>query len=188
MNLTNEDFLLAAETLDVELNAIKAVAMIESGGGGFNPDGTLKTLFEGHHFSRLTNRRYDNSHPNISYKKWDKTKYGKGYQKEQERLNLAVSLDEENAYKSASFGMFQIMGSNHSLCNFENATEFYFNQCISEAEQLNAFVMFIMNTNLDKYLKNKDFKLFARHYNGPAYAQNQYDIKIKNMYDRLNRN
>ena len=188
MNLTDEDFELAAETLDVELNVIKAVAIIESGGSGFNPDGSLKTLFEGHHFTKYTNGIYDREYPNISYKKWDRTKYGKSYKQEQDRLNLAVSLDEENAYKSASFGMFQILGSNHELCNFDNATDFYYNQCISEVEQLNAFCMFILNTNLDVYLKKKDFKSFARHYNGPAYAHNQYDIKIKNMYDKLIRN
>lgn len=186
MNLTDEDFQLAAETLDVELNAIKAVAMIESGGNGFNPDGSLKILFEGHHFSRYTKGIYDNQYPNISYKVWDKTKYG-NYKKEHDRLSLAVSLDEENAYKSASFGMFQILGSNHSLCNFDSATDLYYNQCISEVEQLNAFVMFILNTNLDNFLKKKDFKSFARYYNGPAYAKNQYDIKIKNLYDKLNR-
>ena len=31
-------------------------------------------------------------------------------------------------------------------------------------------------------LQKKDWKAFARHYNGPAYAQNRYDEKLDKAY------
>ncbi|WP_081373109.1 N-acetylmuramidase domain-containing protein [Xylanibacter ruminicola] len=35
-------------------------------------------------------------------------------------------------------------------------------------------------------LQKKDWKAFARFYNGPAYAQNRYDEKLSMVYSSFN--
>ena len=37
---------------------------------------------------------------------------------------------------------------------------------------------------LDTYLRNKDWTGFAKRYNGPAYAENQYDKKLEKAYHK----
>ena len=53
----------------------------------------------------------------------------------------------------------------------------------SECRQLLLCVRFIRgNRSMLAALQKKDWKAFARHYNGPAYAQNRYDEKLCNAY------
>lgn len=37
-------------------------------------------------------------------------------------------------------------------------------------------------------LKNKDWAAFAKGYNGPEYAVNKYDVKMKDAYERYAKN
>ncbi len=53
-----------------------------------------------------------------------------------------------------------------------------------EASQLDAMCRYIKVNNLVKALQNKDWKAFARGYNDPAYAKNQYDVKLANAYKK----
>ena len=43
---------------------------------------------------------------------------------------------------------------------------------------------FIQSNRLDTYLRNKDWAGFAKRYNGPAYAENQYDKKLEKAYHK----
>jgi hypothetical protein len=43
-----------------------------------------------------------------------------------------------------------------------------------EQSQLQLFVNYIINSNLDDELQNLDFKGFARSYNGPLHERNNY--------------
>ena len=52
----------------------------------------------------------------------------------------------------------------------------------SEEAQLDLFANYIKTVFLDDELRGLDWKGFARGYNGPAYAKNQYDIKLKNAF------
>ena len=42
-------------------------------------------------------------------------------------------------------------------------------------------------TGITKYFVSRDFKGMAKAYNGPGYASNKYDIKLKNAYYSLKR-
>jgi hypothetical protein len=53
-----------------------------------------------------------------------------------------------------------------------------------EGQHLKAFSGFIKSNKLEKYLQKKDWAGFAKRYNGPAYAQNKYDIKMKEAYEK----
>ena len=66
--LTDLDYCRVAKKLKVSVPAIKAVAQVESAGGGFLSNGKLKILFERHHFHRLTKGKYSVTHPQISSK------------------------------------------------------------------------------------------------------------------------
>ena len=183
MALTNEDFEKVANDLGCEPAAVMAVQQVETGGaGGFNPDGTPKTLFEGHWFSKFTNHIYDASHPTISYPKWTREFYGKTWQAEQARLEQARQLDQDSAFKSASWGMFQVMGFNFASLGYPTITDFVAAMAADELSQLEAFAGYVKHNNLADELQRLDWAGFASRYNGPEYAQNHYDTKLAAAY------
>lgn len=181
--MTNKSFKTASKILFCEEEVVRAVAKIESNGGGFNADGTPKTLFEGHWFHKLTNGKYTGvwKYRSISYPRWTRIWYGK-QKAEKKRLSLACSLDREAALKSASWGAFQIMGFNHKLCGFSNVQDFVNAMYKSEEAQLLAFINYIKSRNLGKYLREKDFDKFAYYYNGKSYKKNRYAKKMQIAY------
>lgn len=181
MSLTEEDYKNAAETLNCDIPAIKAVVMVESNGSGFLASNKPKLLFEGHLFHRFTNGKYDKTHPTISYSKWTK-KFYKGGLAEYQRLDEACGLDREAAIKSTSFGMFQILGMNFSACGYTNVDEFYKEMCIDEKHQLNAFIKFIKHNKIDIPLREHKWDTLSRLYNGPSFGMNGYDKKLKQAF------
>ena len=185
MTLKREDFLDDAALIGCEVEAIMAVAAVESRGGGFDPEGFPKTLFEGHWFHKLTNGKFTASHPTLSYAKWTKSHYGKTWDVEKKRLQDAMSLDRNAAMMSASWGMFQIMGFNHARAGFKTVQQFVNAMCKDENAQLAAFTQFIINSGLADELRDRRWADFARLYNGPGYAANKYDEKLAAAYAKL---
>lgn len=187
--LTTADIESATASLGLEPCAVRAVIAVESAGGGFLPDGRVKILFEGHVFwKELKKRGIDPEplaakHPGIVYPKWDRSKY-KGGAAEWERLNTAALLNKEAALCSASYGLFQIMGFNHRAAGFDTVQAFVDAQKESEAKQLESFCAFMRSEGLDLFLVGQDWAGFARRYNGPGYAANQYDVKLRQAYER----
>lgn len=168
----------AATKLGCQVATVRAVIDVESK-GGFLPDGRPKILFERHYFSRLTNHRHDAGHPDISNPKWGGYKGGKA---EYDRLAKAIQLDRDAALRSASWGLFQIMGDNCKACNFPNCEDFVAAMVSGEAAQLDAFVCFVKHNGLADELVRTDWAGFARGYNGPKYRENRYDEKLKAAY------
>ncbi|MEE9408126.1 MAG: N-acetylmuramidase family protein [Polaribacter sp.] len=180
--LQENDYSVAAIIIGCDVATIKAVAEVESAGGGFNKDGSPKILFEGHWFHRLTNGRFTNYlNRNISYPKWIRTFYN---QNQHKRLDKAVQLDRDAALKSASWGKFQIMGFNYDKCGFDNVQQFVNAMYKSEGKQLEAFVNFIISRRIDDELRNKDWAKFAYFYNGSGFRKNKYDEKLAKAYKK----
>jgi hypothetical protein len=178
--LTEKHYQNAANIIGCDVATIKAVAKVESNGGGFNKNGTPKILFEGHWFHKLTKGKYSNwINRNISYPKWIRTYYN---QNQHKRLQKAVLLDREAALQSASWGKFQIMGFNYDKCGFDNIQQFVNAMYRSEGAQLEAFVNFILSRNLDDELRAKNWSRFAYFYNGKGFRKNKYDTKLENAY------
>lgn len=183
MALTKDDITNSAKTIGLDYPTVAAIASIESSGTGFDAKSKFPIiLFEGHHFSRLTNHKFDQSNPTISYPVWTKQFYAKNQAGEQARLTQAIQLDRNAALQSTSFGMFQIMGFNYGYCGCQNVQEFVNQMCKSEQSQLDMFLKFVKAKGLIPYLKANAWAKFAEQYNGPAYAQNRYDIKLANAY------
>ena len=183
MSISNEAFQKAANELNVETAAIKAVSAVESRHSGFLDSGEPKILFEAHWFSSLTDGAYDNSHPKISSSQWDRSLY-EGGQEEHERLQKAVELDREAALKSASWGKFQILGINWDKCGYETLQDFINAMYESEEAHLEAFVGFIKNEGLAEPLRESDWHEFAREYNGPGYRRNRYAKRMREKYEQ----
>jgi hypothetical protein len=184
-SLSEADFAASAVRLGVEVAAIKAVSKVESGGrSGFDRAGRPKILFEAHYFSRLTARRFDASHPHLAQKS---QKAGAAFYSwdQYARLHEAMLLDVEAALSSASWGKFQVMGSNHN--GWQNPTDFARAMYVSEANHLISFEAYCADNNLIRHIKTKDWAKFARGYNGPDYAAGDYHGKMARAYAEFSR-
>lgn len=192
--LTTHALQQAADHLGVPLAVVQAVNSVESRGTGFLPDGRPVILFERHIFYRqLKTAGADAAAISQKYPALCNPKRG-GYvggAGEWKRLNLAATLcpaASMAAIEAASWGLFQIMGFQWSVLGYESANTFAHDMHRSEAAQLGAFVRFIMiYANLHKALKARKWATFARLYNGPAYRDNLYDIKLARAYEQFNR-
>lgn len=182
--LTQADFVKAANTIRVDVPALYAVSDIESRGSGFLADGRPVILFEAHVFSKLTGGKYDKSHPNISSKAWNRSLYGASGAHQHDRLAIAASLNRDAALKSCSWGLFQIMGSNHVLAGHKTIQDFVNANYKSEVDQLDCLLKFLVNTGLDVPLRNHNWTSFARGYNGPGYAKNSYHTKLESAWKK----
>ncbi|MDR1226602.1 MAG: N-acetylmuramidase family protein [Prevotellaceae bacterium] len=188
--LTQADFEKVAKLLAVEVAAVKAVQEVETGGrGGFFAPAKPTILFEGHIFwSQLKKRginpeQHQTGNEDVLYPKWTKEHYGNKVE-EYNRLDKARQINEDAALCSASWGMFQLMGFNHTLCEFSTVQKFVDAMSKGELEQLDAFARFMINSKLVPFLREKDWAGFAQRYNGPAYAQNKYDEKLERAYQK----
>ncbi|MCK4662552.1 MAG: N-acetylmuramidase family protein [Bacteroidales bacterium] len=190
--LSEEDINNCAKETGIETAVLKAVIKVESSGSGFLKDGRAKILFEGHKFwkfleeSGINPAKHALEHPDILYKTWTRKNYLGGI-REYERLEKAKLINSTAALKSASWGLFQIMGFNHKIVGFDTVEAFVEEQEKSEKNQLEAFVEFIKSQNLVDSLKNHDWKTFARKYNGPGYAKNHYDTRLEEYYIKYSR-
>lgn len=191
--LTNEMIKDLANRLDIEPALLKAVQIVEAAGrDGFLSDGRPQILFEGHIMYKEFHKKFPDRDldylckrfSTVFYPKWDKSKYF-GDLGEYKRLELAKEIDEECALKATSWGMFQIMGFNHNLCGCKDVFDFVHKMSESHEKQLELMYYFMNNSGCLKELKEKDWAGFAKKYNGPGYAQNAYDQKLRNAYENF---
>lgn len=176
-----------ADNLNADINFVKAISEVESSGNGFLPDGRPKILFERHYMYRhlnklgLTPNEYQAIVPNIVNRKYGGYVGGKGAYL---RLEIAKSIDLESAYRSISTGAYQIMGAHYKRLGFGSAEEMYRYLSVSTENQIKVFEKFIeTDERLLKSVQEKDFRTFARIYNGPKHKS--YDKKIRNAYDKF---
>ncbi len=181
-----------ATALRITCPVLRAVAEVESSGKGFIRQMQPKILFEGHAFHKLTGGRFSASHPDVSYPKWDRRKYSGTLLGEWDRLEKASLLDRPAALQSASWGLFQIMGFNYAYCGASDVEAFVAMQCESADAQLELFARFIARPPFLAALRaitgpsgNDDhWEVFARAYNGPLHAKNNYVGKLHRAHLR----
>lgn len=189
-DISDLDYDLFSDLLGIESAVLKAVQKVETGGkGGFCSNGKPQILFEGHVFWKeleklgISPEKYGSAWSNVLYKSWDRTKY-KGGSGEWDRLELAKKININAAYKSASWGMYQIMGNNYAKCGCKTIGEFVELMSKDSFSQFILGIEFLKNTGMVKYLKAKDWASFARVYNGSGYKQNKYDEKLEKAYNQ----
>ena len=181
--ISDADYEAAATVLACSAAAIRAVAETETKRAAWEDVGRPTILFERHYFSKLTDRAYDHTHPDIS----NQVSGGYGLYREQYgKLTRAAVLDEEAALQSASWGSFQIMGANYASAGFGSVADFVDAMIASQAKHLDAFVAFIRaSPGMLKAIQGRDWAAFAKLYNGANYRKNEYDSKLAEAYSKL---
>jgi peptidoglycan hydrolase-like protein with peptidoglycan-binding domain len=195
--LKEKDYQDAAKDSGLDVNVIKAVTSVEALGFGFFNDGKPTILFERHVFYRelvkAKSATFANKIALTNPSVCNKTPGGYvGGSKETLRLDEAFRIDEGCALRSASYGLFQIMGFNHKQAGYRTVMDYYKAMCLGEKQQLDAFVKYVMldrDQSLFTSLRIKDFTAFAREYNGPAFNKHKppYDVRIQRAYNALSR-
>lgn len=188
---SEEAYASAAAILGCEVAALKAIAQVEAGPmGAFQDDGQPVILFEPHIFDELTKGRYrgrraagiDGAPGIISREKWTPGTYGPA-SIQHHRLAAAAMLDRNAALKSASWGLFQILGRNYSRAGHETIQSFVNAAYDSADAHLLMLVNFIRtDERLLRAIRQKAWSTFARIYNGPSYKVNRYDEKMRAAY------
>lgn len=190
--LSGQNLSMAADRLGVPIAAMMAVNEVESAGAGFLLDGRPKILYERHVAYRLLGEtgmdiaeadalavRY----PNLI----NPARGGyAGGPAEWSRLTQAKRITPPAiAYAACSWGQYQIMGYHWQRLGYASIDAFVAAMKSGEAAHLDAFVRYIeADPALLKAIKAKKWADVARLYNGPAYKENLYDIKLARAYDR----
>ncbi len=204
-----QTYAAAAKVLEVPYHHLRAVCEVESRGSAFLPDGRCVILFERHQFRKRLIEAIKNTNVYEAVKR-DTAFTGEGQAQlidfisnkypnicnaksggylggvsEHNRLRKAVSIQMETAYASASYGSFQIMGFNHKVCGYNSPLDMMLDFSKSEDKQIIGLVKFIMaNKTMHQALRVGQWDVFAREYNGPAYAINNYDVKLAQSANR----
>jgi hypothetical protein len=160
---------------------LRAVAAVESAGGGWDNAGLLKCLWERHYLWKrvriavpfLSNPAaggytVDADHDGVN-DSWEKLADATG------RFGFDVAAE------CASFGKFQIMGAHWKALGYASVLDFVWHLSLSEAEHYEAFARFIEANGLAGALRQIDGNpanclAFARGYNGKG--QQGYDGRI----------
>lgn len=183
--LTIADFAQIADDLGVDLAAVRAVAKVEALGSGYLKSNRPIILFESRLFNNFTDGKYLDSHPHLATRAWVRNYLGG--EREYERLEEAANLNWEAAMRSASWGLFQILGDNFHLCDF-GSVEAYVNSVVHNGERshLEHFAAFIANQpHIHNPLVALDWHRFARYYNGPGYQKNRYAARMAEAYEQF---
>lgn len=163
---------------------LHAVWDVESGGAGFLPDRRPTILFERHLFHRYTDGKFDATHPGIS--NVNAGGYGAGGAHQYDRINEAMTCDEDAALRAASWGAFQVLGSNFEMIGYPSPAAMVTDFMIGEGQHLEGFLKYCEAANCARYLRQTppDFDAFARAYNGPNYAASGYQLKLAGSFNK----
>lgn len=188
-SLREVDLIAAAERLGVSLAAIKAVNAVESQGSGFLPDGRTVILYERHIMVRRLREHGIDPAGYIARSPAIVNTVRGGYAggaAEYTRLATALDICRPAALESCSWGAFQVMGYHWKALQYSSIEDFVLAHGRSEADHLDGFVRYIeINPTLHRALKARKWAQFAEGYNGPAYAQHLYDVRLAREYERF---
>jgi len=187
LTLSGEDFARAADMLGCDEAAIRAVSFVEARGQGFDAKKRPVILPERHVFYRCLSgeARQRAVNQGLAYSSWQPGRYPATQDGRYELLGRMMAIDEEAGLKAASWGLGQVLGENHRVCGFATARDLVEKCLESEGGQLVVMAGFIAGNNLARHLRSKNWAAFARAYNGPAFAKNQYDVKLARAYERF---
>ncbi|MBD5229714.1 MAG: N-acetylmuramidase family protein [Bacteroidales bacterium] len=189
--LTEDDYREVAESMNVEVAAIKAVVDIETGQkncGFWQPGKAIINFDLSIYRSRAPRHgvnlnRAKKKHP-VIFRSPDTKKYGSLQAAQYARLEAAMEIHRELALESCFWGMFQIGGFNWGKCGCCSVDEFCSLMNKSERAQLDLFASYCDNNDLTKYIRKKDWSSFSLRYNGPGYKRHHYHTKMAAAYKK----
>ena len=178
----------AAQGLGIEPAALLAVADVESAGIAFAAIGGRREpliRFEAHYFDRRLSEKNRAlarekglaapvagaiANPKTQSARW-------------RMLEQAAAIDAKAAYESVSWGLGQVMGAHWAWLGYASVDALVAEARSGVAGQARLMALYIDKAGLAPSLRSHNWPTFARGYNGPAYAQNGYDLKIAAAYN-----
>ncbi|MCH4543093.1 peptidoglycan-binding protein [Ochrobactrum sp. POC9] len=178
-----------ANEVEIDPAALLAIAEVESGGralfdisGGKEP----AIRFEGHYFDRrLSGRLRDYARSNgLSAPVAGQIRNPKSQAARWLLLERAMGLSKKAALESTSWGLGQVMGAHWEWLGYRTVDDLVAEARGSVAGQARLMLRFIEKAELLQVLRAHDWREFARRYNGPAFARNNYDTRMAEAYQR----
>lgn len=171
----------AARAIGISTAVLLAFLEVEAAGRGFDNKNRPKMLFEPHVFWRnLSGKLRDvAAAAGLAYAKWKRNYPADSYP----RLEKAIRIAREPGFRSASYGLPQILGENAKDAGFHSAEAMLDTMKQGEREQLLAMVTLLKSWGLASKLSGKDFSKpeswvpAVSRYNGKGYAANNYHVK-----------
>ena len=178
-----------ARELNVEPAALLAVAEVESGGKAHARIGGRDEpliRFEGHYFHRLLagSARARAIREGLAHPRAGAVANPGGQAARWAMLERARRIDRDAADQSVSWGLGQVMGANWRSLGYASVRELVAEARSGIAGQVAVMARFIRANGLADALRARDWRRFARAYNGPAYARHGYHERMARAYAR----
>lgn len=196
--ITPGEVAMVAQSIGVSEAQVRAVAKVESSGGGYLLSGHPKILWERHWLFKRIGRSLSATSvagalvaaPQMGGYTLDADR--DGINDSWEKLIEACAVDPVAAFESASWGKFQIMGGHWKALGYPSVFDFAWSMRESELGHYRALAAFIKANGLVPALKAVSEKpatneRFARGYNGPAWRKNDYAFKLAQAMRRAGR-
>ena len=170
----------------IELPALLAFMVVESGGKGFDPKtGKILIQFEPHIFANKTGIERSVHNHYI----WDENKVDVQTE-EWKAFNDAFKVNPDKAIESTSIGLPQICGIHWQRLGFKSVGEMWDYFKVGELNQVKMLIKFIeTDKNLQQALLDKNWDRVASIYNGKGYKalalklkREPYDISMAKAY------
>ncbi|KAB2715565.1 N-acetylmuramidase family protein [Brucella intermedia] len=180
---------MMAKEAKIEPAALLAIAEVESGGRALhNVNGGKEPAirFEGHYFDRrLSGRLREYARSNgLSAPIAGRIRNPKSQGERWLLLERAMGLNKKAALESTSWGLGQVMGAHWEWLGYMTVDDLVAEARGSVAGQARLMLRFIEKAELLEVLKTRNWREFARRYNGPAFARNEYDKRMAEAYQR----
>lgn len=180
--LDDIDLPIIAHRVNVGEDEIHALMDVEARSSGFDRHGRPAMLFEPHVFYRLLGpgaKRDRAVADGLAYKNWKPGNYPND---SYPRLLKAQVIDETAALMASSWGLGQILGSNHREAGYRTVQDMVLAFLEDEQEHLEAMIRFIINAGIADALRRHQWEVVARVYNGPSYAVHGYHTRLAAAY------
>ncbi len=152
----------AAKRLGVAVPVMRALVEVEAAGReGFGIEDLPAMKFDPAAFSRLTNHRYDNSNPDISYPEADDRRLPASPVLRWRQFAKAYVMNNDAALRAVAWGMFGMRGADHEDYGFASPAAMASALAEGEERQLEALEEWLRRTRAVELLKVRDWAAYA---------------------------
>lgn len=172
----------------IEPAALLAVAEVESGGRAFTVvEGARRPviLYEYHVFYRNLPmaKRAEAVRRNLARRRWKELPYKRTQSARYAQFARASEIDSEAAAKACSWGVGQVLGENATAIGYPSAQALVAEAMSGVAGQVRVMLAFIRANRLEDDLSARDWRGFARIYNGAGQVE-YYSGRLASAYRR----
>ena len=179
-----------AAAQNIEAAALKAVIEVESGGRAMSKvDGRDMPLilYEFHVFYRYTGltdaQRSEAVSRKLAARRWGDLPYAKSQSARYNQLARAAKINEQAAYAACSWGVGQVLGENAEWLGYGTPKALAEKAMEGVAGQIEVMLAFVRKAGLMDELQARDWRGFARRYNGPGQVD-FYSTRMAAAYKR----